>query len=79
MCKRTVIYYPRESVASLMCPIGFDYGLCLSSLPVQLWAFHSPVLYDYPPNLSILLSGGNENNYESVSNGERILICPNST
>jgi hypothetical protein len=31
MCKRTVIYYPRESVASLMCPIGFDYRPCLSS------------------------------------------------
>jgi len=31
------------------------------------------------PNLSILLSGGIENNYESVSNGERILTCSNST
>jgi len=34
------------------------------------------VLYDYPPNLSILLSGGKENNNESVSNGERTQTSP---
>ena len=25
---------------------------------------------DYPPNLSILISGGKENNYDGISNGE---------
>ena len=35
---------------------------------------HAPVLHDYSLNLSILLSDGSENNYDSSSNGERTTI-----
>lgn len=32
--------------------------------------FTDSIKYDYPLNLSILLGGGKENNYDSLSNGE---------
>jgi hypothetical protein len=32
--------------------------------------FPPPIIRDYPPNLSISISGGKETNWDSLSNGE---------
>ena len=37
---------------------------------LSLSTFRPDIKQDYPPNLSILISGGKENNCDSLSNGE---------
>ncbi len=41
-----------------------------SACPVTNFIFRPDIKQDYPPNLSILISGGKENNCDSLSNGE---------
>jgi len=43
---------------------------------ITIFLFCASALHDYSPNLSILFSEGNENNYDSVSNGERTPTSP---
>ena len=51
-------------------------GTCLSYIPylrpniIRYSIFRPDIKGDYPPNLSILISGGKENNCDSLSNGE---------
>lgn len=52
-------------------------GIRLDAVTQAIWPFdhtHAPVLHDHSLNLSILLSDGAENNYDSSSNGERTTI-----
>ena len=44
--------------------------LALSSPGKPLLNFRPEVKQDYPPNLSILIRGGKENNCDALSNGE---------
>ena len=57
--------------------IGYDvWGLVCHTSPVcvpiyiRYFIFRPDIKGDYPPNLSILISGGKENNCDSLSNGE---------
>ena len=43
-------------------------GLIRLTLPLH--NFRPEIRRDYPPNLSILISGGKENNCDGLSNGE---------
>ena len=47
--------------------LGEKFFFLLSLLYIN---FRPEIRQDYPPNLSILISGGKENNSDALSNGE---------
>ena len=49
-------------------PPATERGALLLRVPFSIFRPESKP--DYPPNLSILISGGKENNCDSLSNGE---------
>ena len=49
--------------------LGCD-GLAWLCALLQKQTFRPESKQDYPPNLSILISGGKENNCDALSNGE---------
>ena len=57
------------TVASVTLACEPSAGEAALSLPTQ-YIFRPDIKGGYPPNLSILISGGKENNCDSLSNGE---------
>ena len=58
------LYQQAHSTAPLHTP----YRVCC--IPTHHTKFRSQVKRDYPLNLSILIRGGEENNHDTLSNGE---------
>ena len=51
-------------------PVSRDVALFNVASCKKLLNFRPESKQDYPPNLSILISGGKENNCDALSNGE---------